>query len=88
VVTAGDPAALDDPVMKEVAYALTHLWYLGVWPRLRATVSEARTEGAPYVVSPRAYAEGLVWKAFHGAPPGTAAPGFASWAGPPRGVSP
>ena len=80
VVVAGDPAASDDPVVKELACALTHLWYLGVWPR-------SRLDGAPFVVSPRAYAQGLVWKTFHGTPPGAVAPGFGSWAHPPRVAS-
>jgi hypothetical protein len=88
VVTAGGPAASDDPVVKELACALVHLWYHGVWSGLRAQVSEAsRAEGAPFVVSPHAYAEGLVWKTFHGTPPGAVAPGFGSWAHPPRVVS-
>ncbi|MFI5843020.1 hypothetical protein ACIA8K_25255 [Catenuloplanes sp. NPDC051500] len=80
IAGAPDPAALADPEAKECAHALTYLWYVGVWPGRAAT-------GGPYVVSPRAYAEGLVWKTFHGAPPGTVAPGFGSWARPPRGTA-
>ncbi len=41
------------------------LWYTGVW----------RGE----IPSPRAYAEGLAWKAIGVPAPGTAAPGFGSW---------
>lgn len=75
LLAAPDPAAaVGDPAVRELASALTHLWYLGVWPG-----------SVPFVASPAAYAEGLVWKAFHGAPPGTVAPGFGSWARPPRG---
>ncbi|MCK2244423.1 MULTISPECIES: hypothetical protein [unclassified Crossiella] len=62
----GDPAALGQGSV-ELARAITHLWYLGAWP------------GEAHTVSARAHAEGLVWKTFHGAPPGTTAPGFASW---------
>lgn len=49
---------------------LIQLWYTGVW-RGR-------------IVSARAYAEGLAWKAVGVAPPGTAAPGFGSWEHRPR----
>ncbi|MFD5830899.1 hypothetical protein [Lentzea sp. NPDC060358] len=52
---------------------LIHLWYTGEW------------RGA--VVSARAYAEGLAWKAAGVAAPGTRGPGFGSWdRGPRRGL--
>ncbi|ANW17127.1 hypothetical protein [Streptomyces clavuligerus] len=59
----------------ESARALAFLWYTGSWPG-----------SPPQVVSPRAYAEGLVWKAVGVAAPGTGRPGHGSWAGPPAGV--
>ncbi|PFG57312.1 hypothetical protein ATK36_0886 [Amycolatopsis sulphurea] len=77
----GDPPAVDDPHLLDLARAVTHLWYVGVWPGLPQS-AEA------YVASPRSYAQGLVWKTFHGAPPGTVAPGFGSWARPPRRAMP
>ncbi|MFI6094547.1 hypothetical protein ACIA8G_03285 [Lentzea sp. NPDC051213] len=49
---------------------IIELWYTGVWRGV--------------VPSSRAYAEGLAWKAFGGAPPGTRAPGFGSWEQRPR----
>lgn len=58
-----------------IARAITHLWYLGVWP------------DADQAVSPRAYAESLVWKTFHAFAPGAWAPGFGSWSRPPVVVS-
>ncbi|MFD8704036.1 hypothetical protein ACFV1W_15675 [Kitasatospora sp. NPDC059648] len=43
-------------------HALVHLWYVGTWP------------GEP-PSSARAHDQGLVWRTFRTAPPGTAAPG-------------
>jgi hypothetical protein len=71
-----------DELMRRIAEAVTHLWYLGVWPGLpdwaHAEVGRP-TSNVVFTVSPRAYAEGLVWKTFHGHPPGTRASGFGSW---------
>jgi hypothetical protein len=85
-----DPLAVAEPHVLEVARAVTHLWYLGVWPGLPeatgAAIGGADALDAPFVVSARAYAQGLAWKAFGGAPPGTAAPGFGSWGRPPQRI--
>lgn len=59
----------------ETARAVTHLWYTGCWPGVSGE--------DPFVVSPRAYAGGLVWRTFGGSAPGTAQPGFGAWAEPP-----
>ncbi|WP_055524609.1 hypothetical protein [Streptomyces graminilatus] len=64
-----------DEGLLETARAVTHLWYTGCWPGIRGE--------SPFVVSPRAYAGGLVWRTFGGSAPGTAQPGFGSWAEPP-----
>jgi hypothetical protein len=56
-----------DPEVVTLARAVIQLWYTGVGVRSGE-------------LSARAYAEGLVWKTFHGAPPGTTSPGFGSWA--------
>ncbi|MFI2277156.1 hypothetical protein [Catenuloplanes sp. NPDC020197] len=69
VTVPPDPDALD------LARAIARVWYTGVW---------SAGDEAPFVVSRRAYAEGLVWKTFGGAPPGTVGPGFGSWAAAPR----
>jgi hypothetical protein len=85
-----DPLAVAEPHVLEVARALTHLWYLGVWPGLpqptSTAIGGADAADAPFVVSARAYAQGLAWKAFGGTPPGTAAPGFGSWGRPPQRI--
>ncbi|HEY8983109.1 MAG TPA: hypothetical protein VIU15_26460 [Streptomyces sp.] len=58
---------LDDDLLG-AALALTHLWYTGSWPGPTS-----------FVVSARAYAEGLVWKAAGLAAPATAPGGYGSW---------
>ncbi|WP_405977443.1 hypothetical protein [Streptomyces sp. NBC_00158] len=58
-----------DEEVSAAARAVTVLWYTGSWPG-----------PPPFVVSPRAYAEGLVWKAAGVAAPGTTAAGYGSWA--------
>ncbi|MFF4104429.1 hypothetical protein [Streptomyces sp. NPDC001903] len=63
-------AELDDAVIR--------LWYTGSWPGLDGT--------APFTVSARAYAAGLVWRAFGGKPPGAGSSGFGSWAEAPGDV--
>lgn len=68
----GDPLGELDDDLLSAARALTHLWYTGSWP-----------EPSPFVVSARAYAEGLVWKAAGLAAPATAPGGYGSWAASP-----
>ncbi|MFD8204934.1 hypothetical protein ACFV2S_00780 [Streptomyces sp. NPDC059695] len=71
----GDPcaatAAEDIPggELRAEARALTYLWYTGSWPG-----------PPPRLVSPRAYAEGLVWKAAGVTAPAAAPGGYGSWA--------
>ncbi|MFD9371767.1 hypothetical protein ACFWA6_29295 [Streptomyces sp. NPDC060020] len=62
-----------------LADAVIHLWYTGSWPGLDG--------GAPFTVSARAYAAGLVWRAFGGEPPGVGPSGFGSWAEAPGDVA-
>ncbi|MFE2480747.1 hypothetical protein [Streptomyces sp. NPDC059389] len=63
----------------ELADAVILLWYTGSWPGLDGS--------APFTVSARAYAAGLVWRAFGGEPPGAGPSGFGSWAEAPRDVA-
>ncbi|MFJ9110294.1 hypothetical protein [Streptomyces sp. NPDC102283] len=71
---AAAPDARDEELVA-VAEALIRLWYTGSWQRPAGG-------GAPFLVSPRAYAGALVWRAISGHAPGTSAPGFGSWAEP------
>lgn len=56
----------------EAARAVTYLWYTGSWPG-----------PPPFVVSPRAHAEGLVWKAAGLVAPATEPQVHGSWSEPP-----
>lgn len=73
-----DQPAPDDEVLREIAGALTHLWYLGMWPELSAPVQAALgrpSANISFTVSPQAYVEGLVWRTFQGHPPSAKTPG-------------
>ncbi|WKK23438.1 hypothetical protein QZH56_32750 [Streptomyces olivoreticuli] len=86
----GDPDRLVDETSRDIARAITHLWYLGVWPQLSRPVHAAlgrEQANVAFMVSPEAYTEGLVWRTFHGHPAGAKAPGFGTWADPPPGAS-
>ena len=70
-----------------VARNIIKLWYVGTWYELPAAWFEAfgvRSKDVTFVVSPAAYAEGLMWKAIGAHPAGAKAPGYGSWASPPR----
>ncbi|MFF9011840.1 hypothetical protein ACF09C_02545 [Streptomyces sp. NPDC014870] len=58
-----------DSELRESARAVTYLWYTGGWPA-----------SPPLAVSPRARAEGLVWKAAGLRAPATDPRGYGSWA--------
>ncbi|MFI5669764.1 hypothetical protein [Streptomyces sp. NPDC051704] len=64
---------------RELADAVILLWYTGSWPGLDGT--------EPFTVSARAYAAGLVWRAFGGEPPGAGPSGFGSWSEAPGDVA-
>ena len=87
-----DPRALHRDVFSSeklgpVARNIIKLWYAGVWYRLPPEWTEsfgARDGDGTFVVSPAAYTEGLLWRAIGANPPGAKAPGYGSWAAPPR----
>ncbi|WP_206502831.1 hypothetical protein [Streptomyces chrestomyceticus] len=63
-----EPDGAMDAELRAAARPVTYLWYTGSWPG-----------PPPIVVSPRAYAEGLVWKAAGLKAPATAPGGYGSW---------
>jgi hypothetical protein len=70
-----------------IARNIIKLWYAGVWYKLPQEWTEsfgAREADVTFVVSPAAYAEGLLWRTIGANPPGAKAPGYGSWAAPPR----
>jgi hypothetical protein len=58
-----------DDASQAAARAVTYLWYTGSWPG-----------PPPRLVSSRAYAEALVWKAAGLSAPAAAPGGYGSWA--------
>lgn len=86
----GDPNALTDPGLLDVARAVCSLWYLGVWPGLPEAA--CRRLGLPEQRAPvrpeGGYPQGLLWRALGTPAPGTRSPGFGSWAEPPPGAGP
>jgi hypothetical protein len=77
---------LEDDTLGPLARNLGALWYLGMWNQLPAAWRNANGAWAgdtTYILSPRSYTAGLVWKAIHSHPPGAQQPGFGSWAMPP-----
>ncbi|WP_353860485.1 hypothetical protein [Azospirillum formosense] len=70
-----------------VARNIVKLWYSGVWYELPAAWTESygpAPKDVTFVVSPSSYVEGLLWTAIGAHPAGAKAPGYGSWAGPPR----
>jgi hypothetical protein len=78
---------LSDERLGPVARNIIKLWYAGAWYELPSEWTEAfgaRVADRTFFVSPAAYTEGLLWPAIGANPPGAKAPGFGSWAAPPR----
>lgn len=92
----GDGAALHGLLRREVfadeklgpiARNLIKLWYSGTWYELPGAWREAfGTHEKDYThnVSSASYTEGLLWPTIGANPNGAKAPGYGSWAQPPR----
>lgn len=93
---AGDPASLDralrhrifsDDCLGPVARNVIKLWYAGMWYGLPPDWTDrfgAQTAAETSTVTAASYQEGLLWRAIGANPPGAKAPGYGSWALPPR----
>ena len=96
--TAGspDPSLLDralrhrifsDDLLGPVARNVIKLWYAGMWyglPPEWTDANGAQTAAETSTVGTGSYQEGLLWPAIGANPPGAKAPGYGSWALPPR----
>lgn len=94
--TGGDPAGLDralrhrifsDDCLGPVARNVIKLWYAGMWYGLPPEWTDrfgAQAAAETSTVTAASYQEGLLWPAIGANPPGAKAPGYGSWAGPPR----
>jgi hypothetical protein len=92
----GDPAGFDralrhrvfgDDRLGPVARAVTKLWFAGMWYGLPPEWTDsfgAQTAAETSAVTAASYQEGLLWRAIGANPPGAKAPGYGSWAQPPR----
>jgi hypothetical protein len=70
-----------------IARNIIKLWYVGVWFELPSEWTEtfgALENDGTFTASAQAYPEGLLWRAIGANPPGARAPGYGSWAEPPR----
>ena len=78
---------LGDEWVGAVARAIVKMWYIGIWYELPRGWTEkfgARGRNTSFMVTPAAYAEGLLWTAIGAHPPGAKAPGYGSWTAPPN----
>jgi hypothetical protein len=78
---------LGDEKFGPVARNIMKMWYIGIWEALPLSWVErygALTDNAGFMVSAMAYREGLLWLAIGANPPGAKAPGYGSWALPPK----
>jgi hypothetical protein len=76
-----------DDRLGPVARNVIKLWYAGMWCALPPEWIDcygARTAAETSAVTAAAYQEGLLWPAIGANPPGAKAPGYGSWAQPPR----
>lgn len=76
-----------DEKLGPVARNIVKLWYIGIWyqlPREWADAYGARPKDVTFTPNASAYMEGLLWRAAGAHPPGAKAPGYGSWATPPR----
>jgi hypothetical protein len=76
-----------DEQLGPIARNVVKLWFVGIWYELPAAWREAfgaRERDVTFTVSATAYTEGLLWPAIGANPPGAKAPGYGSWAAPPR----
>lgn len=70
-----------------VARNIIKLWYAGTWYGLPPEWTDrygARPAAETSTVTALSYQEGLLWRAIGANPPGAKAPGYGSWAQPPR----
>lgn len=76
-----------DPKLGPVVRNLVKMWYVGTWYELPRAWTEsygALQRNVTFTVSAAAYTEGLLWPSIGANPPGAKAPGYGSWAQPPR----
>jgi len=77
---------LSDEKFGPVTRSIIKMWFIGTWFQLPISWSEkfgARSNDETFVVSSKAYMEGLLWPTIGSHPMGAKAPGYGTWAAPP-----
>ena len=92
----GDQAALERQLRVDIlshekfgpiARNIIKLWFVGTWYQLPADWRDlfgTPEHDGTFVPAPSAYVEGLLWPTIGANPNGAKAPGYGSWAEPPR----
>lgn len=78
---------LGDELLGDIARTLIKLWYSGTWFAMPYAWTQRygpKPADGTFVCSANAYVEGLLWKAIGAHPAGAKAPGYGSWAYPPK----
>lgn len=78
---------LSDDRLGPIARNVIKLWYVAIWyelPKAWRDAYGARDGDFTHTVSAEAYTEALLWPAVGANPSGAKAPGYGSWAEPPR----
>lgn len=78
---------LADPKLGPVARCIVKMWFSGTWyalPPEWVAANGPLEANATFTVRPSSYPEGLLWKTIGANPAGAKAPGYGSWAEPPR----
>jgi hypothetical protein len=84
------PPLLADDTLGPLARNLAFVWYTGQWNQLPAVWRDTNGANAldqTFIISPEAYAQGLVWQAIGTHPQGAKMPGYGSWALRPEGTT-
>lgn len=69
---------LESEKLGAIACNIIKLWYVATWYPLPQTGQDSNSE-KPFIVSPQAYPEGLLWSAIGVNPPAAKAPGYGTW---------
>lgn len=77
---------MDSGKLGPVARNIIKLWYIATWDSLPAGWQNwyaTKEENSPFIPSPQAYPEGLVWKSIGVNPPGAKPQGYGTWSDEP-----
>ena len=69
---------LDSKKFGAIACNIIKLWYVATWYPIPQTGQDSNSQ-KPFIVSPQAYPEGLLWSAIGVNPPAAKAPGYGTW---------